>query len=261
MRSLLLFFIPLALFAQFAVAQRVVSLVPSATFAAMQFGADANIVGRTSYCPKPSSGVVSQVVGDVMTVSVETIVALRPDAVIASPFTQKAVVDRLKSLKIKVVLLPTPKSFREICDQNLEVGRLTGHEAQAASVNRAQSLAVDSISKSASPIKNAKTYVQIGTRPTWGATPDYYINDILVHLGLTNILNVGDGGCSREVVMLRKPDVVVVSSMGGLGNDELLLWQKSTNAKTVLIDESVLGCPTPTFFRQALEQLCNALRL
>ena len=74
----------LAFFTSRAFAQRVVSLVPSATFTAVQFGADANIVGRTSYCPEPGKGVRSVIVGDAMTVSVEAVVALSPDVVLAS---------------------------------------------------------------------------------------------------------------------------------------------------------------------------------
>ncbi|MBQ2321459.1 MAG: ABC transporter substrate-binding protein [Bacteroidales bacterium] len=259
-KPILIISLILILFTPLAVAQRIVSLVPSATFAAVQLGADANIVGRTSFCPKPTNGVASQVVGDVLTVNTEAIVSLRPDAVIASPFTQKKVVQRLKALNIKVHQLPTPTSFSEICSQNIEVGMLTGHESEALTLNRSQSLAIDSICQSFKPAKPLNAYVQIGARPTWGATPDYYINDILLRLGLSNVLKEGEGSCSREAVMLRKPDVVIVSTMGGLGNEQLSMWQKTPGVKTILVDEIALGCPTPLFFRQALEHICNALK-
>lgn len=242
-----------------ATAQRIVSLMPSATYIAAQIGADANVVGRTAYCPAPSSGVTSRVVGDVMTVNVEAIVALRPDVVIASNFTQQSVINRLKALKIKLVTLSTPKSFDEICSQTVEIGQLTNHLQQAQSVCHEQSNAIDSIAANVSWSRGKSAYVQVGARPLWGATPDYYINELLSRLAMRNVLNLGEGGTSREEVTLRHPDVVIISSLGGLASEEQAAWQKATKAKTVIVNENELSCPTPLFFRLALEKVCNAL--
>lgn len=242
-----------------ATAQRIVSLMPSATYIAAQIGADANVVGRTAYCPAPSSDVKSRVVGDVMTVNVEAIVALRPDVVIASNFTQQSVINRLKALKIRLMTLSTPKSFDEICRQTLEIGQLTNHLQQAQSVCREQSNAIDSIAAHVSWSRGKSAYVQVGARPLWGATPDYYINELLSRLAMHNVLNLGEGGTSREEVTLRHPDVVIISSLGGLASEEQAAWQKATKAKTVIVNENELSCPTPLFFRLALEKVCNAL--
>lgn len=242
-----------------ASAQRIVSLMPSATYIAAQIGADANVVGRTAYCPSPSSGVTSPVVGDVMTVNVEAIVALRPDVVIASNFTQQSVINRIKELHIKLITLSTPKSFDEICSQTVKIGQLTNHLSQAQSVCREQAHAIDSISANVSWSRGKSAYVQVGARPLCGATPDYYINELLSRLSMRNVLNLGEGGASREEVTLRHPDVVIISSLGGLASEEQAAWQKATKAKTVIVNENELSCPTPLFFRLALEKVCNAL--
>lgn len=239
--------------------QRVVSLLPSATFSAVQMGADANIVGRTSYCPAASDGVTTSIVGDAMTVNVEAIVALSPDVVIASPFTSQPVVLRLRSLGIKVVSLPTPKDFNEVCSQFLEVGKLTAHEAEASRVVLREQDAVKALSAKFASTSHLRFYFQIGAKPLWGATSDYFISDIASKLGGSNVLAVGEGACSREAVVLRKPDVVVVSSLGGLAAGEVGVWRKVTPAKTVVVDENVLCCPTPVFFRQSLQTVADAL--
>lgn len=243
-----------------AQAQRVVSLLPSATYSASQMGADANVIGRTTYCPKPADGTKSTTVGDAMTVSVEAIVALRPDVVIASPFTAAAVVDKLKSLNLKVVTLATPKDFNGVCDQFIEVGRLTGHEADAQKIVEQERTAVFAIVAKAQTLKGKKFYFQIGANPTWGATPDYYISDMATLFGGTNVLDVGEGACSREAVLLRQPEVIVVSSLGGLADGEVKLWQRLTKAKVVTVDENTLCCPTPVFFRMALECIANGAK-
>lgn len=240
-------------------AQRVVSLLPSATYAAVQMGADANIVGRTSYCPEPAKNVKSTIIGDAMTVNLEVIVSLKPDVVIVSPFTAANVVSRLKSLNIKTVSMPTPANFSEICAQAIEVGKLTGHEAQARQMVAEESGKVERITKTATKPKSPKlVYMQIGVNPIWGATPDYYINEIVTRLGLTNVLAEGEGACSREVVLARHPAIVVVSSLGGLGKAESERW-KASGSVSAVVDESCLCCPTPRFFRMALESVNSLL--
>lgn len=242
-----------------ALGQRVVSLLPSATFSAVQMGADANIVGRTSYCPAASNGVKTRIVGDAMTVNVEAIIALSPDVVIASPFTSQHVVQRLRSLGLKVVSLPTPKDFNEVCSQFLVVGKLTAHEAEASRVVLSEQEAVKAISAKFANSSHLHFYFQIGAKPLWGATSDYFISDIARKLGGSNVLAVGEGACSREAVVSRKPDVVVVSSLGGLAVGEVGIWHKVTSAMTVVVDENVLCCPTPVFFRQSLQIVADAL--
>lgn len=243
-----------------ASAQRVVSLLPSATFSAVQMGADANIVGRTSYCPKASEGTKSSVVGDAMTVNVEAIVALAPDVVIASPFTSQSVVLRLKSLGMKVVSFETPKNFDEICAQFLEIGRLTSHETEAQKVVDSERKNVEDIVSRDGKKNNLRFYFQIGANPLWGATPDYFISDMAKLLNGENVLSVGEGACAREHIVTRKPDVIVVSSLGGLASGEIGVWKKVTKAKCVVIDENVLCCPTPVFFRRSLQEIANAIR-
>lgn len=242
-----------------SLAQRVVSLLPSATYSAAQMGADANVVGRTSYCPKAEDGTKTAIVGDAMTVSVEAIAALKPDVVIASPFTSAAVVERLKTLGLKIVTLATPVDFEGVCSQFMEVGRLTGHTAQAAEIVARERRTVEGIAAKTKSLPARRFYVQIGANPTWGATPDYYINDMAALLGGVNILAVGEGGCSREAVVARRPEVIVVSSLGGLAEGEVAMWHRLTKAVTVTVDENALCCPTPVFFSQSLQTIADAL--
>lgn len=239
-------------------AQRVVSLLPSATYTAKQIGADAAIVGRTSYCPQSGH---SKVVGDAMTVSTEAIVALRPDAVIVSPYTQKGVVDKLHSLGIRTEDIPTPADFGEICRQAETIGEIVGRQTEARDAIQQEKLKVDSLQHSTQWTRGKKAYVQVGMRPLWGATPDYFISDMIERLGMTNVLLDGEGNCSREEVLRRAPDVFVISSMGGMGKSEAETWRELSGSRyVVVVDENVLCCPTPQFFRMAMEQICQSGR-
>lgn len=255
-----LFLILLFFIGSLSSAQRVVSLLPSATQIAQQIGADANVVGRTAYCPKPQPSTRSSLVGDAMTVNVEAIIALRPDLVIVSPFTKSGVVDRLKSLGIKTLSLPTPADFNEICSQALTIGQVTGHASQAEALVSDSKRRLGSILSSFAQNSTLSFYVQIGTNPLWGATPDYYIGDIITLLGGRNVLGLNDGPCSREAVLVRKPDVIIVSSLGGLGDDEAAIWLRLTKARVAVVPQDELCCPTPLFFVNTVERIVAALK-
>lgn len=239
-------------------AQRVVSLLPSATYTAKQIGADEAIVGRTSYCPHSDH---SKVVGDAMTVSTEAIVALRPDAVIVSPYTPKGVVDKLRSLGIKTENLQTPADLAEICRQTETIGTIVDRQAEAHVTTHMEFLKVDSLQRATQWTHGMKAYIQVGARPLWGATPDYFLNDMIERMGMTNILHDGEGNCSREEVLRRSPDVIIISTMGGMGKSEAETWRKLSACKhIVVIDENVLCCPSPQFFRMSMEQVCQSGR-
>lgn len=236
-------------------AQRVVSLLPSATYTAKQMGADEAIVGRTSYCPQSDH---SKVVGDAMTVSTESIVALRPDAVIVSPYTPKGVVDKLHSLGIKTESLRTPADFAEICRQAETIGKIVGRRNEAHMTVRLESLKVDSLQCATQWAHGKKAYIQVGMHPLWGATPDYFLNDMIERMGMTNVLHDGEGNCSREEVLRRAPDVIIISTMGGIGKSEADTWSRLSGSRhIVVIDENILCCPTPQFFRMSMEQICQ----
>lgn len=238
-------------------AQRVVSLMPSATETMVQIGADANIVGRTSFCPKPSDGVKTTIVGDAMTVNLEMILSLRPDVVVASNFTNRQTCQQIERLGIKLIVLETAKDFEDICNQTTLLGEQTSHQKEAEALVKRERHKVDSLA-SRLKTRRLKTYVQVGANPVFGATPDYYIEDVLRRLNLKNILEEGKGGSSREAVVALRPDLIVVSTMGGLGKEEAMKWHQTTEATVMLMDENVLSCPSPTTFRKTMEAIGNA---
>ena len=242
-------------------AQRVVSLMPSVTVALAQIGADDAVVGRTSYCPKATNG-KTVLVGDAMTVNIESIVALRPDVVVASNFTKQATVDRLKTLGIKVVQLSTPADFDDMCSQVQMLASLVGKSAEATKHIDDERVKVTAALKQIRQVlqqkgmAQTKVYVQVGTRPAFGATPDYYLGKMAADLGMTNALALGEGMCSKEEVMAHNPSLIIVSSMGGLGKDEAAEWRRLlTKSCVMVIDETVLTQPTPQNYRVTLEAI------
>lgn len=242
-------------------AQRIVSLVPSVTATLQQLNADNVVVGRTSYCPASLSG-DNVTVGDVMTVNVEKIVALRPDAVITMGFTKPEVIAKLKSLNIKVVQFHTPVSFEEICSQTIEIGKLAGCYKNAVDVVNDARRSVNSFRQANfdSNKPKAKMFFQIGANPLWAVSPETYLDEMISIVGCQNIVTSGNGSVSRESVVRTRPDIIVITTINkesNICNNEIKEWRKFGFDNFVVVDENVACCPTPLNFISTLSVLVN----
>jgi iron complex transport system substrate-binding protein len=111
-------------------AQRVVSLAPSNTEILFALGAGDKVVGRDEFSDYPEEAkAIASVGGSMGEYSLEAIVALKPDLVLASELNSPELVSSLEKLGLTVYYLSNPKSFEDLYT-NLEiVATLTGREA------------------------------------------------------------------------------------------------------------------------------------
>ena len=111
-------------------AQRVVSLAPSNTEILFALGAGDKVVGRDEFSDYPEEAKAIESVGGSMgEYSLEAIVALKPDLVLAAEINTPEQVAALEKLGLTVYYLPNPKSFEELYTNLETVATLTGREA------------------------------------------------------------------------------------------------------------------------------------
>lgn len=262
-----------------AQALRIVSLAPSVTYNLQQMGADSCIVGRTSYCPAPLPPHRSEIVGNVLEINLEKIISLRPDIVFCMAFTQKDIQERLKSLGINVKDFSTPKSFDEICEQALEIGKLSGFEKQAQDLVLHEKAEVERISarflELSVPANGIdpkdvslprRTFFQIGTEPVFPVIKNTFMNQYLEFLGLENIVEEYKGnGITKEYVLKAAPGIMFISKMSGVGQKVVEEWKKFPSIPAVatgrifLVNDDEACCPTPLFFRKTLQYMAGCL--
>jgi len=126
-------------------AQRVVSLAPSNTEILFAVGAGSQVVGRDEFSDYPAEAAsVGSVGGSFGEYSVEAIVALEPDLVLAAEINTPELVKQLEDLGLTVYYLKNPTTLEEMY-VNLEiVGQLTGHDvAELVDSLKARVAAVD----------------------------------------------------------------------------------------------------------------------
>ncbi len=113
-----------------APAQRIVSLAPSNTEILFAVGAGAQVVGRDEFSDYPAEAQsVSSVGGSMGEYSLEAIVALNPDLVLASELNAPELVKSLEDLGLTVYYLANPKTLEDLYLNLATVGALSGHSA------------------------------------------------------------------------------------------------------------------------------------
>lgn len=116
-------------------ASRIVSLAPGITEVLFAIGAGNTVVGNTTYCDYPKEALSVPKVGgfSAKSMSIEKILALRPDLVITSGKIHKAVADELVRYGIAIFAY-APNTFAEIARDMAALGIITGNLDKARAV-------------------------------------------------------------------------------------------------------------------------------
>ena len=205
----------------------IISLSPVITEGLYLLGMGDNIIGVTIYCQRPSQAKDKQKVGSVVDVNVEKIVNLKPDIVFAMSHTNTKDIKKLRDTGINVITFDIPKTFERLCEIFLALGKTIGKEKEAIHIVNASKRKVSDIRKKTSGLQKQKVFIQIGAKPLFAATDDSFVNDYIEFSGGINIFkDAGSGLISREEVLKRNPDIILIATMGVAGKDEQKIWHR-----------------------------------
>ncbi len=246
--------------------RRIISLAPSITEELYLLGAENNLVGDTTYCVTPPAARYKEKIGSITKADLEKIVVLKPDLVLATSLTNSKTIQKLKSLGIEVKIFTAPKNFTSLCDQFLELGRTIGKETEAKEIIAAAEEKVAAIKAKTAVFIKLKVFIEIGAKPVFAANRNYIINDFVKLAGGTNIAEDSKiGAYSKEEVLRRNADVILIVTMGFAGEAEKEAWQKlkSLNAvkynRIYVVDSRKICGPTPVTFVKTLEEISALL--
>lgn len=190
--------------------QRIVSLLPSLTETVCALGACERLVAVDTYSNWPLTVRALPSVGGMDDAQVESILALRPDLVLAATSTRALA--RLESLGMKVLALEprTLEDFRRVVgqlDQALATSRgpalLQGVDAELAATATALSPAQ----------RGTRVYFEVSSAP-YAASEASFIGQLLARLGVANVVPGALGPFPKlnpEFIVRADPQVVMVS--------------------------------------------------
>jgi iron complex transport system substrate-binding protein len=109
--------------------QRIVSLAPSTTEILFAVGAGAQVVGRDEFSDYPAEvASIASIGGSMGEYSVEAIISLEPDLVLAAEINTPELVKQLEDLGVTVYYLGNPTTLEEMYEKLETVAALTGHD-------------------------------------------------------------------------------------------------------------------------------------
>lgn len=244
---------------------RIVSLSRVITQNIYLLGASDKLVGCTSYCDMAMVD-KKQVIASAVEVNVERLIMLKPDLVIATTLTKPETIETLKKVGIKVVSFPTTKSYSDICQNLKQIASYVGKENTANQIIQKQQQRLDSITRFIPKGVKPRIFFQIGTKPIFTVMPNTFMDDFITFAGGINVASdLTKGTITRESVLLRNPDVIIIVTMGILGEEEKTGWLEckdlnaSKSKKIFIIDSDKACSPTPVTFIDVVEEIKNLI--
>ena len=187
--------------------QRIITLLPSLAETVCELGACQLLVGTDNYADWPASVKALPKLGGLYDTSIEAIVRLKPDVVLAGKSTR--VIQRLESLGIKVVSLE-PQSLVDVqrSMQTIALVLQIPHAVETADRLWQKNMQTIALAKKNIPasVKGAGFYFEASTGG-YAAAESSFIGGIMQQLGLRNIVPA-DMGAFPQV----NPEFVVRSN-------------------------------------------------
>jgi iron complex transport system substrate-binding protein len=244
--------------------ERIISLGPYITEELFLLGEEDRLVGCTTYCSRPRDAEKKEKVASAVMPNVEKIVSLRPDLILATTLIDKKAVVKLKHLGLRVETFPVARNFDHLCEIFLKLGKMVGKEDVAVEIIKKSKKRVRLIKEKVDGLNRTRVFVQIGAKPLFTVIGDTFINDLILCAGGLNIAQDAKTGLySREAVLNRNPEVIVISTMGMVGLREKENWKRYKtidavkNNRIYVVDADKLCSPTPLSFVEMLEKLAQ----
>lgn len=242
-----------------AAAPRVITLAPHLT--ELAFAAGITPVAVSAWSDYPPEAKQLEQVANWQGMKVERILALKPDLVLAwrggSPQRQ---VDQLRALGIQVLWLD-PASIENIIASLHQLAQWSPDPQRAHHAADALAARFDALRKQYAGKPRHNVFLQFGLQPLFTASRATLQNQLLTLCGGDNIFANSAAPwpqVSREQVLARHPEVIVVPGDSKSAAQVAHFWQPQLKATVIAIPEDWLSRPGPRSILAA-EKLCRAL--
>ncbi|HID93504.1 MAG TPA: cobalamin-binding protein [bacterium (Candidatus Stahlbacteria)] len=229
--------------------QRAISLVPSVTEIIYAIGAQDKLVGVVTPCDYPP-GIDKPIVGNFSSVSLERIIALKPDIVFVAGIEQHRLWEKLRCAGLNIVII-APNNLNAVYESIKEIGIILDKESKADSLVSYMKDEIEKLQKGL-PKKLRRVYVEISEKPLVSCGRNSFINEMISLAGGKNIMDDIDQPypiVNAEEIIRRNPEVIIIAHEGGIDPRKRLGWQSIAAVKNEQIykdiDPNILMRPGP----------------
>lgn len=192
--------------------QRIVSLAPNCTELLFDLGLMNRVVADTNVDDYPEEATKKPHIGGYTDMSVERILAQRPDLIVADGDLDRPILAQLETQRVPVVVLQA-HTLVQVYDTIRILGRATGQNGEADRTVAQMKSHLDTIRKTvANAVSERKVLVVYGTDPIYTTGPGSFLDDLIRIAGGKNIVVRPASVISSEEVIQAQPDVILCDS-------------------------------------------------
>jgi len=249
--------------------KRIVSLAPSITESLYQLQVQDYLLGVTSYCNHPPQAKTKEIIGTLINPSVEKIYSLSPDLVLTvEGINRPQAIERLQDLGLKVVAFNKANNLDDIIKNFVQLGSLLGREEKAEEIIKEVEAEISLVTKKIESVAAVRTFWEVGANPLVSAGGESFANEFIRYCGGINIFADSFAGyprVSREEVLKRDPEVIVLVTMGDVTEKEKTYWKRFKDLKAArfnriyVVDADKVCRPTPVSFLAGLKEVARIL--
>ncbi len=249
-------------------AKRIISLAPHNTENLFAAGAGTTLVGATKYSDYPAAAQKVPRVGGYTGLDLETIIALKPDLILAwDSGNRKADIERLRSLGF-MVYLSEPRQLEDIATEIETLGTLAGTTQTARQFANRFRDRLQQLRQRYRGLKPVRIFYEVWHRPLITINGKQLISKALTLCGGRNVfaeLSTLAPTVDIEAVLAANPDAIITSAKSAQQNRE---WRKNwrrwpqlsavAHDNLYLVSADLLQRQGPRIL-QGIEQLCEAI--
>jgi iron complex transport system substrate-binding protein len=202
-----------------------------------------------------------------MNPSIELLLALKPDLVVALPErADQEKLARLRALGLKVALVRA-STIKDIYQSIADLARLVGKEKQGEGLIKQVYQRVQRVSEKLKKSPRPRVLVAVGSRPPIAVGSGTYISELISLAGGNNIAAASSQAwpsLSTEFVIAQAPDIIIEAGMGSEQEAHTQLWSDLgsipavKNRRTHRVRSDKLLRPGPRI-GEALEELARLI--
>lgn len=196
---------------------RIISLVPSVTEILYSIGAQDRLVGVTDFCDYPPEARRKPHVGGMLAPSLEGMVSLKPDLVVAtSAGNRQETFDQLERLRIPVYVV-NPVAVADVLDLIGRLGRLTDRGEAADRTVAALRERVRAVTARVEGRPRLRVLYVLWPDPLMVPGRGSLVSELIALAGGESVTADGGDGYPRyslEAALARNPDIIVLASHG-----------------------------------------------
>ncbi|MBQ0535344.1 vitamin B12 ABC transporter substrate-binding protein BtuF [Providencia huaxiensis] len=245
-----------------AAKQRIISLSPANTELAYAAGLGDSLIAVSAYSDYPEQAKKLEQVSDWQGLNVERIIALKPDLILAwRGGNPQRPLDQLAGFGIPIIYFD-PQTIDDVINSVIELAQYSPNPALAQqNVEKMRAKLAPYQNKKISNNKPKKVFIQLGTQPLFSAGNHTLQNNIVEFCGGENVFvnsAVQWPQVSREQVLTRKPDVIIMTGSPEQEKVVKEFWHSQMNIPIIRLNEDWFHRAGPRIIN-ATEQLCDQL--